>query len=161
MNCTFFLESPKIRETFLRLLSPSCLPQTPLFFCARIAMALGSKIPDLQLEITTKSGSTWFFDMLLLMQRFLHNIHTPEPIEMPLAHQRSKRISLLQKSSNGLAFYYLGTTAVLATFSVSLWLWGALKKPSTSKTVKKALPMFLMRACLKLGLFPSRSTTLR
>jgi len=35
-------------------------------------MKLVFRIPDLQVEITIKGGSSRFFDMLLLMECFLH-----------------------------------------------------------------------------------------
>lgn len=44
-------------------------------------MKLEFKIPDLDLEITIKGGSTKFFDMLKLMEGILHYIRTKEQIE--------------------------------------------------------------------------------
>ena len=41
-------------------------------------MKLTFTIPDLELEITIKGGSTRFFDMLLLMECFLHYMRTRE-----------------------------------------------------------------------------------
>ena len=41
-------------------------------------MELVFRISDLQLEITIKAGSTRFFDMLLLMECFLHYMRTKE-----------------------------------------------------------------------------------
>ena len=41
-------------------------------------MELTFKIPDLDLEITVKGGSTRFFDMLLLMECILHFLRTRE-----------------------------------------------------------------------------------
>ena len=43
---------------------------------AGVLMKLVFRIPDLQLEITIKSGSTRFVDMLLLMECFLHYMRT-------------------------------------------------------------------------------------
>lgn len=43
-------------------------------------MNLVFRIPNLQLEITIKSGSARFFDMLLLMESILHYLHTNELI---------------------------------------------------------------------------------
>lgn len=42
-------------------------------------MELVFRIPDLELEITIKSGSAKFFDMLLLMECFLHYMRTRGP----------------------------------------------------------------------------------
>ena len=44
-------------------------------------MELVFRIPDLQLEITIKRGSTRFFDVLLLMECFLHYMRTRELLE--------------------------------------------------------------------------------
>jgi len=41
-------------------------------------MKLVFRIPDLQVEITIKGGSSRFFDMLLLMECFLHYMRTRE-----------------------------------------------------------------------------------
>ena len=41
-------------------------------------MKLIFTIPDLELEITIESGSARFFDMLLLMECFLHYMRTRE-----------------------------------------------------------------------------------
>lgn len=41
-------------------------------------MKLVFSIPDLELEITIRSGSARFFDMLLLMEGFLHYMLTRE-----------------------------------------------------------------------------------
>jgi len=41
------------------------------------------KIPDLELEITIKAGSSRFFDMLLLMENILHYLRTKELIGKP------------------------------------------------------------------------------
>ena len=41
-------------------------------------MELTFRIPDLQLEISIKGGSARFFDMLRLMECFLHYMRTRE-----------------------------------------------------------------------------------
>ena len=58
-------------------------------------MKLVFRIPDLQLEITVKGGSTRFYDMLLLMECFLHYMRSRELIAMP------RRNSVLEESSSG------------------------------------------------------------
>ena len=58
-------------------------------------MKLVFRVPDLQLEITIKGGSTRFFDMLLLMECFLHYMRCRELIAIP------KRNSVLEESSSG------------------------------------------------------------
>ena len=41
-------------------------------------MELQFRIPDLEVEITIKAGSSRFFDMLLLMECILHFLRTKE-----------------------------------------------------------------------------------
>lgn len=45
-------------------------------------MKLIFRIPDLQLEITIESGSARFFDMLWLMECFLHYMRTRELLKI-------------------------------------------------------------------------------
>ena len=60
-------------------------------------MELVFRIPDLQLEITIKGGSTRFFGLLLLMECFLHYMRCRGLIAM------SRRNSVLEESSSDYA----------------------------------------------------------
>lgn len=69
-------------QNFFGVRCGDVFPHPPFsVFQGGVKMELEFGIPDLEVEITIKGGSSRFFDILLLMESIMHYLRTKELIE--------------------------------------------------------------------------------